>query len=787
MRNKSWKSIVSYVLALMMILTAIPSTALQVNAATKPTLSASQITLTKGMTQTLKPKNVKSGSQVKWSSKNKSIATVNGKGVVKGVKDGKTTINCVVTSSGKKTSLKCAVTVKTPKFAKDTYSISKGESVSLVLKNKYSKAKYKWSCQDENIAKVNSKGKVAGVGVGETTVTVKISIPKTSSRSAKVITKKVAILVTDGELVTNQEELKKALSNKTIKKIAIKTDQKVDMTIPQGEYKSVELVVDAPKADIINNGVFKNITIKQIAADTWTEKAKGNVLILDAAAGHVVIPNTAGISEIRITNANSNFKLDVQGNVDKISIESPTKIDIKITGTVGTVDVNSRATVSVDGSSTAPIAIKVAEGADGTTLNSNVKVDVTSGSDTEINLSKGAEGSAVQTTNEKKSVEVTNNTTAKVEITNEAGKNQTVDSGKNATVDGSGNVTNSTTGNGNTSGGGGSSSGGGSGSYPSGDASSSGNLTRIISYFDSIPTITAGTSGETLKTVEQIKAMLPTQVTANDIKGGRFTISVTDWVNENNYSENSSAGNYTFSAVLGSASVVYSNPDNKKATVRVHVNIDMEVQLGDNNFLEVVQYSCVDNISEMDDEKGVYYSIKNNSDKVVRVEGRIKCYDANDYLVTSTTIGGNYDASHLSPGETGLFRAYLDYNVEYDRCYLDLTNSREDTQWAKESAVKSVKVESEKQTGAVTVKLTNTSDRQISSAFVNVLFLNSAGEVVGCRGSRSNKVYGAGYTDTMTINYPIRYYKDDSGVWRDEVVEPASYLVYISEVYFTND
>ena len=125
--------------------------------------------------------------------------------------------------------------------------------------------------------------------------------------------------------------------------------------------------------------------------------------------------------------------------------------------------------------------------------------------------------------------------------------------------------------------------------------------------------------------------------------------------------------------------------------------------------------------------------------------------------------------------------------MEYDRCYLDLTNSREDTQWAKESAVKSVKVESEKQTGAVTVKLTNTSDRQISSAFVNVLFLNSAGEVVGCRGSRSNKVYGAGYTDTMTINYPIRYYKDDSGVWRDEVVEPASYLVYISEVYFTND
>ena len=770
MRSGKWKSIVSYILALLMVLTVIPKTSLQVDAATKPSLSALQITLAKGMTQALKLKNLKQGSQVKWSSKNKEIATISSNGVVKGVKDGKTAVNCIVDFGGKRTCLKCMVTVKTPRFEEDTCTICRGESLSLGLKNKYGKATYKWTVQNEQIAKVNHKGRVTGVEIGETTVVVKILIPKTGTRSKKVITEKMKIIVIDAGLVTNQEELNHALLNKTVKKIIIKTDNKVALTIPQGDYKLVELIVDAPEADIINDGIFKNITIKRIASDTWTERAKGNVLILDASAGHVVIPDTAYISEIRITNVNSSFKLDVYGSVDKIAIDSPTKIDIKIAGTVGTVDVNSRATISVDGSSSAPIIIKVAEGADGTTLNSNVKVDVTSASDTEINLSKGAEGSVVQTTNEKKSVEVTNNTSAKIEIKNEAGKNQTVESGKNVTVDGTGIVKDLTN----------------NGSSSSG-SSSSGNLTRIISYFDSIPTITAGTSGETLKTVAQIKALLPIQVTANDIKGGKFNIQVTDWVNENGYSENSSAGNYTFSAVLGSSSVTFLNPDNKKATVRIHVKANTEIELGNNNYLEVIPYVSSDNIGEWEDANGVYYAIKNNSDKVIQINGQVKCYDANNYLVTNATLSDSFDARHLSPGQTGLFRADLDYNVEYDRCYLDLTDSREDISWNKESAWESIKVESEKKADSVSVKLTNVSDRQIGSVDVGVLFLNSNGEVLCCRYDRSNKVYGVGYTDTMTINYPIRSWKDEKGVWQETVVEPASCLVYISNAYFTSN
>ena len=577
----------SVIFLLTIFMTAMVLKETQVDAAPKFSLNTSQITVTTGMAQVLKVKNVKAKYKIKWYSSNKSIAIVNSKGVVKGLKDGKTTIKCVVSASGKKSVLKCPVIVKTPKFAKTSYTITKGGNVQLSLKNIYSKSSYKWYTENASIAKVNSKGKVVGVGVGKTKVSVKIYIPKTSTRSAKVIVRKVNIIVKNSVtnksvIVSNQKELTKALLDKNVCQITIKTDDKVVLTIPQGNYSKVKMNVDAPNADIINNGVFKEILIKKIATDTWTEKAKGNVLILDAAAGHIVIPKTSNIKQIQIVNANSNFKLDVQGDIDKITINSPSKVEINITGTVGSVDVNSRATVSVDGTSKEPIEVKVSEKADGTMLNSNVKVDVTSGSDTEINLSKGAEDSTVKTTNEDKSVEVTNNTDSSVSIDNGAGgKNQTVEAGKNATVDGKGNVTNSTTDNKeetNTSGGGsggGSSSGGGGasggGSSTGGGASSSGDLTRYVEDFESFKAIEAGTYHGDLKTVDELVELFPkTVIGYSDSDNVKFEIK--SWQNTDNYSTDTcKPGYYKFTAVLGKGDIPNTVREGAEVIIKVRV------------------------------------------------------------------------------------------------------------------------------------------------------------------------------------------------------------------------
>ncbi|MCR5202118.1 MAG: carbohydrate-binding domain-containing protein [Lachnospiraceae bacterium] len=92
------------VLSMVASLAAVPGTA---EAKKKIKLNKSKVTIKVGKKVTLKLKNAKK-KKVKWKSKNKKIATVTKKGVVKGKKKGKTTI--IATYKGKK--YKCKVTVK---------------------------------------------------------------------------------------------------------------------------------------------------------------------------------------------------------------------------------------------------------------------------------------------------------------------------------------------------------------------------------------------------------------------------------------------------------------------------------------------------------------------------------------------------------------------------------------------------------------------------------------------------------------------------------------------------
>ena len=617
MSKKVFQKVISWILVLVMVITFAPVSMVHVEAATKVSFCTSKVTITEGMIQTLKLKNFVKGSKTKWQSVNKKVAVVNSSGVVKGVKDGTTTIKCTITKAGKKTVLKSKITVKTPKFKKKSYEVVQGEKVSLNMVNKYSDSKYQWSSSDKKIATVNAKGQVTGVSSGSALITVKISIPKKGNRKAKTIKKKVSVNVSDETEVTTQEELNTALKNTNITNLILKTDQKEKYIIPEGKFENVSLTVDAPNADVENYGNFKSITIKQIAADTWTENAKNNVLILDAAAGHVVVPADAGIKEIRVVNSNSSFKLEVQGNIDKISIDSISKVDINMSGTLGIMEVNNRATVSISGSSASPVIINVGEKADGTTINSYVKTSVTASADTEINLSKGAEGSSVKTENSEKSVEVTNNTDQAVTVSNKEGKDQSVASGKNAIVNGKGEVTGTTTpdtGNnsGNASGGGsssgGSTSGGGSSSGGSG-AGSSGDLTRYITYFKPIEVVNAGTIGQTLKTVEELN--FPNQVVGVASSGEEIQFPVTSWINLDEYTVHSVVGTYRFQAVLGMPDKVCHVGADVTAIVKVTVSPICKIEYAN----DLAKDMSVDSFVRTYEDEGayVYYAIKNNS------------------------------------------------------------------------------------------------------------------------------------------------------------------------------
>ena len=103
---KTTKKLFSKLLVLVLVLSLLPFS--MVNA--KPRrmkINKSKATVYVGKTVKLKIKN-KGNKKVKWKSKNRKIATVTKKGLVKGKKKGKTSI---IAKVGKKT-FKCKITVK---------------------------------------------------------------------------------------------------------------------------------------------------------------------------------------------------------------------------------------------------------------------------------------------------------------------------------------------------------------------------------------------------------------------------------------------------------------------------------------------------------------------------------------------------------------------------------------------------------------------------------------------------------------------------------------------------
>ncbi len=149
---------------------------------TSITLSNTNITLATGdsyqLTYKTFPTNVT--TTVTFESSNPNIASVDGNGNIKALKEGSTTIT-VTTENDKKA--ECKVTVKSNKVAvtkitlnKEEISIETGKtyqlSATISPSNATSKA-VSWSSDNAGVATVDSKGLVKGVSAGNATITAK--------------------------------------------------------------------------------------------------------------------------------------------------------------------------------------------------------------------------------------------------------------------------------------------------------------------------------------------------------------------------------------------------------------------------------------------------------------------------------------------------------------------------------------------------------------------------------------------------------------------------------------
>lgn len=133
------------------------------------------------LTATISPSNVTNGT-VTWTSTNTSVATVDGFGTVTAKAAGTTTIKAT-TTDGTNLSASCSVTVtKAPILAtsitispSQLYMVEGDEAIlnATVLPNNTDNPGVLWSSSNQNVATVNSSGKVTAKSEGTATITAK--------------------------------------------------------------------------------------------------------------------------------------------------------------------------------------------------------------------------------------------------------------------------------------------------------------------------------------------------------------------------------------------------------------------------------------------------------------------------------------------------------------------------------------------------------------------------------------------------------------------------------------
>ena len=202
--SRIFKQTFAWILALMMVFSIFPAT--QVNAATKPKLSKTKITMTVGQSKKLKVKGIskKRAKRIKWKSSPKKVVTVTKTGKLKARKAGK----AVITAKVGKKKLKCKVVVKRKRkkarkkkesnssskkmwLSKTSVTLQAGSGVDLVLHN--AKNVVKWSSSNNKVAWADratssskNLGTIQAVSKGTAVITAKVD-GKTFKCHVKVI------------------------------------------------------------------------------------------------------------------------------------------------------------------------------------------------------------------------------------------------------------------------------------------------------------------------------------------------------------------------------------------------------------------------------------------------------------------------------------------------------------------------------------------------------------------------------------------------------------------------
>lgn len=285
---------------------------------------------------------------IQWKSSNTKVATVDSKGNIKGIANGKVTITATAKDNTKVSKIvTVTVSTKTLKTNKSSLSITEGKSEILKATISPSDSTDKtvsWKSSNTKIAKVDSKGKVTGVKKGTATITasvkgakeVKVKVTITAPIAAKSVKlNKTSATVAKGKTLTLAATVSPSnTTNKTVKwkssntKVA-KVDSKGKITaVGAGSAK-----ITATTANGRTTAATITVPyVKSLSAGTWKagkDLSAGRYKITtNNGSGNLII----GMGTDRFVNEILSSKQDDFGGVTTVTTDIKSGDSIKIEG-----------------------------------------------------------------------------------------------------------------------------------------------------------------------------------------------------------------------------------------------------------------------------------------------------------------------------------------------------------------------------------------------------------------------------------------------------------------------
>lgn len=328
------KRVLAWLLTLVMVLNMVCISDIKVQAATKIKVSSVKLncntyTLKKG--KTLKLKATISPSKAKkvgvtWKSSKKSVATVNEKGKVKAVKNGKATITATAKGSKKKASCKIIVGTPVKKITatQSTLTLEEGKSAQINVKVEPSNAsnkKLSYTSSDASVATVSATGLVVAKAAG--TAKIKIAATDGSKKSATVsiTVKKKATTNTNTTQATTQATTQKP--GQTTQKPGQSTEKPANPGKPgQSTTETTETpTTEAPAAVEVTGISFKDA--KQVMS--VDEEQELTVVFVPENATDKQLTFASDNQDVLIVGQNGNVKAVGKGVA---TITATTKNDV---------------------------------------------------------------------------------------------------------------------------------------------------------------------------------------------------------------------------------------------------------------------------------------------------------------------------------------------------------------------------------------------------------------------------------------------------------------------------